>query len=112
MVGFDARPLLQRIFCEGQWTRPIQDFSKNSPGERSNMQPAQNWPRPRQESTEHYPNDKKGVETKNRNRQSRIQGDGKDNREHASSLVPIFYAARSLTSAAVADRAQCAQQKK
>jgi hypothetical protein len=52
------------------------------------------------------------VENKNKTCQSGIQGDGEDNREHDSSLVPIFYAARSLTSAEVADRAQCAQQKK
>src|SRR5260370_16768864 len=58
------------------------------------------------------PKDEKGVENKNNTRQSGIQGDGEDNREHDSSLVPIFYAARSLTSAEVADRAQCAQQKK
>ena len=112
MVRLDAGPLFERIFCEGQWTRPIKNFSKNSPDERSNVQPAQHWPGPCQESSEHYPKDEKGVENKNNTRQSGIQGDGEDNREHDSSLVPIFYAARSLTSAEVADRAQCAQQKK
>jgi hypothetical protein len=55
---------------------------------------------------------KKGVENKNKTCQSGIQGDGEDTRKHDPSLVPIFYAARSLTSAEVADRAQCAQQKK
>src|SRR5258707_536992 len=112
MVRLDAGPLFERIFCEGQWTRPIKNFSKNSPDERSNVQPAQHWPGPCQESSEHYPKDEKGVENKNNTRQSGIQGDGEDNREHDSSLVPIFYAARSLTSAEVADRAQWAQQKK
>ena len=112
MVRLDAGPLFQRIFCEGQWTRPIKNISENSPDERSDVQPPENRSGPCEESSEYYPKDEKGVENKNKICQSGIQGDGGDNREHDSSLVPIFYAARSLTSAEVADRAQCAQQKK
>src|SRR6266550_5721923 len=76
------------------------------------VQPPENRSGPCEDSSEYYPKDEKGVENKNKTCQSGIQGDGEDNREHDSSLVPIFYAARSLTSAEVADRAQCAQQKK
>ena len=112
MVRLDAGPLFQRIFCEGQWTRPIKNISENSPDERSDVQPPENRSGPCEESSEYYPKDEKGVENKNKTRQSGIPGDGEDNREHDSSLGPIFYAARSLTSAEVADRAQCAQQKK
>jgi hypothetical protein len=76
------------------------------------VQPPENRSGPCQESSEYYPKDEEGVEKENKTCQSGIQGEGEDNREQDSSLVPIFYAARSLTSAEVADRAQCAQQKK
>lgn len=80
-MRLDASPVFQRIFCEGQWTRPIKSFSKNSPDERSDVQPAENWPGPCEESSEYDPEDEKGVEDKNKTCQSGIQGDGEDNCE-------------------------------
>ncbi len=56
------------------------NFSKNSPDERSDVEPPENWPRPCEESSEYYPKDEKGVENKNKTCQSGIQGAGKGNR--------------------------------
>src|ERR1043166_4614038 len=65
LVWLDSGPLLQRIFCEGQWTRPIKNFRKNSPDERCDVQPPENRSGPCEESSEYYPKNEKGVENKN-----------------------------------------------
>ena len=72
-VRLDTSAAFEPIFQQRQWTRPRKHFGKDSPDERSDMQPAKNWARARQQGPENDPQNEQCMQEENRNRECGIE---------------------------------------
>ena len=73
LVRLDTSAAFEPIFQQSQWTRPWKQFRKDSPDKRSDMQPAENRARARQQSTENHPQNEQRMQEEDGGRECRIE---------------------------------------
>ena len=73
LVRLDSGAAFEPIFQQSQWTRPGKHFGKDSPDKRSDMQPAKERARARQQSAENYPQNEQSVQEKDESRECGIE---------------------------------------
>ena len=76
LVWLDTGTAFEPIFQQSQWTRPRKHFGKDSPNKRSDMQPAKERARARQQSTENHPQNEQRMQEEDGGRECRIESGG------------------------------------
>src|SRR6266542_1941880 len=88
LIRLDSGSAFEPVFQPSQRTWPEKKFRKNSPDQRGDMQPAENWAGPRQERAEDHPYDEEPMHCEDRCRKGRVSIPRKNYRKHV--LGPEF----------------------
>src|ERR1039458_5817342 len=86
LVRLDSGLAFEPVLQQRQRTRPREQFRKDSPDKRTDMQPAKNRARARQQSSEDHPQDEQRMQEEDGNREYRIEIQSKSSHMHPEDL--------------------------